>query len=333
LLDPVLAEGLFGGLGEIQFANPPLGDGAGTLIVTPDDERFLEIYRAVGDRGLFVMAHPGSREGLDDAISHDRRVTWIIHGPHVHGHWKEIAELGELLDRHPNLYYTLDFGESMPEIFELTKRLDPEGGEEFLTVMTRDFDALLAKTVRTWKSVIDAHPDRFLWGTDMALPTWQWEPSVIDMMVTFSRAFIGRLAPGAKEQYAYKNAERLLGECKYPADIAVPIDIKPGSFPNSINPRGRGKIPVAILSRPGFDATTQVQTSSLTFGPTGAEPSLTFCNKSPEDVNGDGLPDVVCHFETRQAGFQSGDAKGRLNGTTTDGMTLEGRDRVRVLEK
>jgi hypothetical protein len=35
----------------------------------------------------------------------------------------------------------------------------------------------------------------------------------------------------------------------------VPVDIKPGSDPNSIDTRSRGVIPVAILSTPTFDAT------------------------------------------------------------------------------
>jgi hypothetical protein len=44
------------------------------------------------------------------------------------------------------------------------------------------------------------------------------------------------------------------------------IDIKPGSFPNSINPRSKGVIPVAILTTDTFDATT-VDPLSVTFGP------------------------------------------------------------------
>ena len=36
----------------------------------------------------------------------------------------------------------------------------------------------------------------------------------------------------------------------------VPIDIKPGSYPNSINPNAGGVIPVAILTTDTFDAST-----------------------------------------------------------------------------
>lgn len=111
----------------------------------------------------------------------------------------------------------------------------------------------------------------------------------------------------------------------------VAIDIKPGSDPNSINPKSKGKIPVAILSGPGFDATTEVDKTSLTFGKTGYENSLKKCTKSDEDVNSDGLLDIVCHFNTQDADFEEGDTAGILKGRTVDGVPIEGRDSVRIV--
>jgi hypothetical protein len=113
----------------------------------------------------------------------------------------------------------------------------------------------------------------------------------------------------------------------------VSIDVKPGSLLNSINPKSRGRIPVAILSADGFDAPSEVDTSSLTFGGTGAEHSLAFCNSSPEDVNDDGFGDLVCHFDTGSAGFQSGDTEGTLNARTVSGTPLTGTDSVSIVPK
>jgi len=112
--------------------------------------------------------------------------------------------------------------------------------------------------------------------------------------------------------------------------IHVDIDIKPGDSPNSINPRSRGTIPVAILSSADFDAPAQVDLTSLTFGHTGEEASLAFCSEA-EDVNGDGLLDLVCHFNTQLTGFQTGDTEGILNGRTANGTPIEGSDGVRVV--
>jgi len=50
-----------------------------------------------------------------------------------------------------------------------------------------------------------------------------------------------------------------------PTVLPVEIDIKPGSYPNSINPNSNGVIPVAILTTPSFDATT-VDPLSVKFG-------------------------------------------------------------------
>ena len=113
--------------------------------------------------------------------------------------------------------------------------------------------------------------------------------------------------------------------------IIVAIDIKPDSFPNNINLKSKGKIAVAILSAPTFDAPYQLDQDSLTFGSTGDEHSLAFCNPKPEDVNHDGRKDVVCHFSTKLAGFKCGDTQGIMNGNTTDGIPLEGKDSVRII--
>jgi hypothetical protein len=111
----------------------------------------------------------------------------------------------------------------------------------------------------------------------------------------------------------------------------VDVDIKPGSFPNSINLKSHGKIPVAILSGAAFDAPAQVDRAALTFGRTGDEQSLAFCNPGSEDVNRDGRPDLVCHFYTQETMFQKGDTQGILKGRTISGVPLRGVDSVRIV--
>lgn len=111
----------------------------------------------------------------------------------------------------------------------------------------------------------------------------------------------------------------------------VLIDIKPGLDPNSINPGNEGTIPVAVLSAAGFDAPASVERSSLTFGRTGTEASRACCNRGTEDVNGDGLQDLICHFFTQPAGFQAGDTLGILQGQTVNGEAIRGEDSVRIV--
>jgi hypothetical protein len=133
-------------------------------------------------------------------------------------------------------------------------------------------------------------------------------------------------------------ADANLDGCVTPGDervtfptLPLSIDIKPGGFPNSINRKSQGKTPVAILSTPVFNAPTRVLKGSLTFGRTGNEQSLAFCNPGGEDVNGDGLLDLVCHFNTQQTGFQPGDTLGILKGKTKDDVPIKGNDSVRIV--
>jgi hypothetical protein len=123
--------------------------------------------------------------------------------------------------------------------------------------------------------------------------------------------------------------------------LLVPIDVKPDDFPNAINPASKGVIPVAILSTGDFDATTQIDRTSLTFGRTGDEDSLQLRGKSGTpncgvtDVNGDNMDDLVCHFHTVAAGFRSGDTKAILRGLTAEvnPRPFEGTDVVLIVPK
>jgi len=123
-----------------------------------------------------------------------------------------------------------------------------------------------------------------------------------------------------------------IGAFEHVPPIVVSIDIKPGSDTNPIKPDSNGKIPVAILSTPDFDAPSMVDVSSLTFGSFGDEESLAFCNEGGEDVNNDGLLDLVCHFETQLTGLTHPKYRyGNLKGSTVDGKPLEGKDAVDIL--
>jgi len=114
--------------------------------------------------------------------------------------------------------------------------------------------------------------------------------------------------------------------------LEVTIDIMPHKSSNTIKSKGKGNIPVAILSTSDFDARALIDKTSLTFGRTGEEASLASCKRNRKDVNRDGLPDLICIFKTNLTGFQIGDTEGILKGRTVEGVLFEGHDSVRILK-
>ena len=73
------------------------------------------------------------------------------------------------------------------------------------------FERRLEAAVFRYKPIIEAHPDRFLWqiGYEGGEP-FKIEQPVLDRLVRFTRAFLGRLDPQVAAKVAYKNAERFL---------------------------------------------------------------------------------------------------------------------------
>src|SRR5262249_17351842 len=112
------------------------------------------------------------------------------------------------------------------------------------------------------------------------------------------------------------------------APIAVQLDIKPGEFPNSINPQSKGVIPVAILTTATFDATT-VDPPTVLFGATGTEAAPV--HSALQDVDGDGDTDLLLHFRTQATGLRCGDTSASLTGETVSGEAIAGSDAIRTV--
>jgi hypothetical protein len=88
----------------------------------------------------------------------------------------------------------------------------------------------------------------------------------------------------------------------------VEVEIKPGSDPNSINPSLEGGFPVAILGSGSFDV-ADVEVTTLAFGPSGASFDHSH-GPHFEDVNGNGVTDLMAHFQaadTDDDGFDDGE--------------------------
>jgi hypothetical protein len=113
------------------------------------------------------------------------------------------------------------------------------------------------------------------------------------------------------------------------SELEVEIDIKPGNPANPIQPFSRGVIAVAILGSESFDV-ADVDVTTLAFGPAAA-PLAHRRGPHPKDANHDGVPDLLAHFMTEEAGIAFGDEEACVTGKLLDGSPFEGCDSVRTV--
>jgi hypothetical protein len=111
-----------------------------------------------------------------------------------------------------------------------------------------------------------------------------------------------------------------------PVFIEVTLDIKPSSYPNSINLKSRGKIPVAILTTDDFDA-YDVDPQTCVFA--GAEP----LRWNMEDIDHDGDHDMLFHFMTQELELTNESIEATMECETYGGMQITGADSVNIVPK
>ena len=157
---------------------------------------------------------------------------------------------------------------------------------------------------------------------------------LIDEVEIYNRAL------SAEEVLSIFNAGSA-GKCK-DGLTDVDIDIKPGSFPNSINLGSGGTTPVAVLGSSNLDV-NDIDGDTLTLGTAGVKTvgktDRTLC--SVADVSGDfnagpegapdGSDDLVCHFITMDIAPEAGDTTATISGELNDGTAIEGTDSVNIV--
>lgn len=207
----VAPAGLFKGYGEIGlYERGDHGGPKGAPALPPDSSRLQEIYPVVRQHNLLVYFHlgEGQQGAFEQVLAANRDINFIWHGDQLikgSGKEQDFAVIDGILSRHPNAYYGID------ELYGDTWLLKPEGGKEAFLAHFENYDELLDQDVATWKAFIERHPNQVLWGTDRGwFGGWALDPEVGFYLTRYARAFIHRLDPAVQENFAYKNAERLI---------------------------------------------------------------------------------------------------------------------------
>lgn len=117
--------------------------------------------------------------------------------------------------------------------------------------------------------------------------------------------------------------------------LPISIDVLPGDDANVINLKKRF-ITVAVLGSATFDA-DDVDVSSVGFGPALAAVAYDPTNRRrlahTDDVNADGVPDLVVQFGTAQTGLTTDDVSACISGRTNAGADVLGCNSVAVVSR
>ena len=118
--------------------------------------------------------------------------------------------------------------------------------------------------------------------------------------------------------------------------LPVEIDIKPGSFPSSINCKTPGFVPAVIFTEDNFDA---IEIEIISMELQGIPVTEIHDTLHPEDVDDDGDLDAVVHLEKAAVCEATSDfplkesVEVTLTGQTTDGIPFEGIGDIRITKR
>jgi hypothetical protein len=214
---------------------------------------------------------------------------------------------------------------------------DRDGVDQWQAAMWGAIDGVTYNTGGTYDIVITLHADDAANGTAYMTINGEpqgfydpnWHPGPADLMpagMTFTgdmtqmQVFYGMFGYGAIHTAVFEDIS--IEGCLY--EIPVEVDIKPCSYPNSINLGSKGVTPVAVLTTDSFDAST-IDPITVEFA--GALPLRWVL----EDVDYDGDIDMLFHFKTQELDLYGSSTDATLTGETTYGNPIIGTDSVNIV--
>ena len=227
---------------------------------------------------------------------------------------------------------------------------DRDGVDQWQAQMWGAIDGVTYNTGGTYDVVITLHATGATTGEaymtingepqGFYVPNWHSGPA--DLMpagMTFTgdmkhlQVFYGLYGYGATHSVAFNaiTVEGYPGEPPMASCLQRPVDIKPCSYPNSINLKSKGVVPVALLSANGFYAGS-VDPTTVEFA--GALPvRWTMEDVGVECGSNDGQEDLLLFFDTQELNLDKNSTEAILKGFTYSGEFIWGKDTVNIVPK
>ncbi len=200
-IDDILTKNadVFKGYGEVKFAFNEI-ENQGIV-----DEHYLKSYALADKHKTIIMMHPGRQheEQVKFILEKHPNLNFLFHGGEIR-EW-----IFDVLKEYENAFYSVEpnnyiFGWSEGDHYK-----DNPTKDEFLAYMELNYEQTLQQELAFWRPIINAQPDKFLWGTDRWY-RWHFDEQVGGWLEEFGRAFIGNLNQSIQEDFAHRNAQRIL---------------------------------------------------------------------------------------------------------------------------
>lgn len=200
--------GLFKGYGEIGL----YARKGGSAELPPDDPKMLEIYDVLIKNNIslvYIHLGVGHQDNLENAAEMYPELNFIFHGDQLvvyeEDGYQNLDAVDEILDNHSNVYYSVD------ELYGDDFLLRPEVSKKEFFAHFEDYEPLLKEDLATWSDFLTEHSTQVLWGTDRGWSSaWSLDKETGLLLTDYARAFIGHLPEEIQENYAYKNAQKLI---------------------------------------------------------------------------------------------------------------------------
>lgn len=215
--------GILKGIGELEIYKESWG------LLDADNASLKAVYDIAKTEGMNIFSHwAGGQDRVGPEVGLPQRDTSIKDSLEVvltdypdvnfifHLFPTDIEPaVFDLMDAHTNFYFSVDLSHFMQRIpwqcglLEcFSSNSDPAGA--FVAEFDTNAQEMLDQAVDRYKTLIEDHPNQFLWGTEN-VELYDFETAVYDRSVIFTRAFINQLDETVREKFAYQNAEALFG--------------------------------------------------------------------------------------------------------------------------
>lgn len=185
--------------------------------IQPNEPKLLQLYDVAKENDLAVMFHPavGQSAGVKALIEKYPGTTFLIH-MFPEDFDKDRQKYVDLLKTHENLYFSVDVDHMMFDgntglLYKYEDLPVAQAKTKFIVDYNKNEQILLTSALNRYKPLIEAVPDKVMWGTEGGTD-YVYEAEVYDLMIKFTRLFIGKLNLDYQEKLAYKNALRVFGE-------------------------------------------------------------------------------------------------------------------------